>query len=165
VSIYWSQQNQSRCCLAEGANSDGPKKPCIRQIRFQIPQVKEQLLGVVGPIQKYWEPLVQCMQKRLNRSSQMGPWNHVLDGGPYLPWRRGNFWVLKGQKLAISKQQLPHLAPAFFPPLSILIFCSFLLFTFFSRSLYLVSFVYPLAFYQNSLNYVSRPEVVGGDRI
>jgi len=51
-----------------------------------------------------------------------------------------------------------------FPPLSIhfLIFCSVYFSLFFSRSLYLFSFVHP--FYQNSHHSVAWPEIVGSDR-
>jgi len=55
--------------------------------------------------------------------------------------------------------------PAFFLP-CLFTSSSFVFFTFFySRSLYLFSsFVHPFTFYQNSHHFVSRPEIVGGDR-
>jgi len=73
----------------------------------------------------------------------------------------------------LSDVHWPHMGlwypfPAFFPSLSIyfLIFCFFFTFSLsFTRSLYLFSsFVHPFPFYQNSHHFVSRPEIIGGDR-
>jgi len=70
--------------MPSGNNSRGPREPCIRW--SLDPQGEGPILGVVRPIEKHWETLQRCLQKRLNQSrcrlglTHVGPRKHVLEG-------------------------------------------------------------------------------------
>ena len=117
MSVCWSclravqkWLNRLRCRL--GADSGGPRKPCIRWV--PVPSGEWAILGVVLTNEKYSEPLQWYTQKRMNQlkcrlgANSCWPKEALLDGGR----GRMNPFATRGvtsQRCGLSSKFCDHL--------------------------------------------------------